>query len=76
MQHNVFLSKLITTSLVQKLAKIWATSEFFKKPPEKNKHTNLPHRRFFVHFFRGKFRGKFSPPKMTGKIKIFVEKKF
>jgi hypothetical protein len=31
---------------------------------------------FFVHFFRGKFRGKFSPQKMLGKNGIFRGKSF
>jgi hypothetical protein len=32
--------------------------------------------RFFVHFFQGKFRGKFFPKKMSGKIAIFRGKSF
>jgi hypothetical protein len=32
--------------------------------------------RFFVHFFWGKLSGKFSPPKMLGKIAIFRGKSF
>jgi hypothetical protein len=35
-----------------------------------------PRGRFFVHFFQGKFRGKFSPKKCRGKIGIFCQKSF